>query len=59
MPRAVTLEELGNVALYFLSDLSTAVTGENHYVDCGFNKIGMPRQDVFVDIASSNGNGGE
>ena len=58
--RPVTLEELGNTALYFLSDMSSAVTGENHYVDCGFNFIGMPKKDVFDEIAhGSNGNGGE
>ena len=55
--RSVTLEELGNTALYFLSDLSSAVTGENHYVDCGFNVIGMPRQETFDEIAAMNGNG--
>lgn len=55
--RSVTLDEIGNTALYFLSDLSTAVTGENHYVDCGFNVIGMPQQEVFEEIASTNGNG--
>lgn len=54
--RPVTLEELGNTALYFLSDMSTAVTGENHYVDCGFNFIGMPKKDIFDEIAQ-NGNG--
>lgn len=53
--RPVTLEELGNTALYFLSDLSSAVTGENHYVDCGFNVMGMPRKDVFDSIASPAG----
>lgn len=57
--RPVTLDELGNTALYFLSDLSTAVTGENHYVDCGFNVIGMPRQETFDEIAKGNGTGGE
>ena len=57
--RPVTLEELGNTALYFLSDLSTAVTGENNYVDCGFNVIGMPRKETFDEIAHGNGNGGE
>jgi enoyl-[acyl-carrier protein] reductase I len=59
--RPVTLEELGNTALYFLSDLSSAVTGENHYVDCGFNVMGMPRKDTFDEIASTGGstNGGE
>lgn len=56
--RPVTLEELGNTALYFLSDLSTAVTGENHYVDCGFNVIGMPRKETMDAIVAS-GNGGE
>ena len=52
--RSVGLEELGNAGLYFLSELSSAVTGENHYVDCGFNVIGMPRKEVFDDIASGN-----
>tara|TARA_Y100000590_G_scaffold368972_1_gene429933 strand:+ start:299 stop:403 length:105 start_codon:yes stop_codon:yes gene_type:complete len=28
--------------LYLLSDLSSAVTGEIHYVDAGYNKVGMP-----------------
>lgn len=39
--RTVTLQELGGTALYFLSDLSGGVTGENHYVDAGFNAVGM------------------
>ena len=55
--RSVTLEELGNTGLYFLSDLSSAVTGENHYVDCGFNVIGMPRKEIFDEIAAGTGNG--
>ncbi len=53
--RSVNLEELGNAGLYFLSDLSSAVTGENHYVDCGFNVIGMPKKEVFDEIAAANG----
>ena len=43
LKRNVLLEELGNSALYLVSDLSTAITGEIHYVDCGFNIIGMPK----------------
>ena len=43
LKRNVSLEELGNTALYFVSDLSKSVTGEIHYVDCGFNIIGMPK----------------
>jgi enoyl-[acyl-carrier protein] reductase I len=57
LQRPVTLDELGNSALYLLSDLSSAVTGENHYVDCGYNVIGMPRKESFDEIASGNGNG--
>lgn len=35
--RTVTQEEVGKASLYFLSDLSSGVTGEIHYVDGGFN----------------------
>ena len=45
LKRNVSLEELGNTALYFVSDLSKSVTGEVHYVDCGFNIIGMPNSN--------------
>ena len=45
LKRNVELEEIGNTALYFVSDLSKAVTGEIHYVDCGFNIIGMPKSN--------------
>lgn len=41
--RAVELDELGGTGLYLLSDLGGAVTGETHYVDCGFNALGMPQ----------------
>jgi enoyl-[acyl-carrier protein] reductase I len=43
--RGVTLDELGGSALYLLSDLSTGVTGEIHYVDSGYNVISMPRPE--------------
>ena len=43
LKRNVNLNELGNSALYLVSDLSSAITGEIHYVDCGFNIIGMPK----------------
>lgn len=59
LKRAVALEELGNTALYFLSDLSSAVTGENHYVDCGYNFVGMPRKEVFDEIANGAASNGE
>ena len=43
LKRNVNLDELGNSALYLVSDLSSAITGEIHYVDCGFNIVGMPK----------------
>jgi enoyl-[acyl-carrier protein] reductase I len=41
--RGVSIEEIGNTALYLLSDLGTAVTGEIHFVDAGYNIVSMPR----------------
>ena len=37
----VTISEVGNSGMYLLSDLSTGVTGEVHYVDAGYNIMGM------------------
>ena len=51
--RSVELEELGGTALYLLSDLSGAVTGEIHYVDCGFNAVGMPMPDQLKGLFSN------
>ena len=44
LKRNTKLDEIGKSALYFVSDLSSAVTGEVHYVDCGYNIIGMPNK---------------
>jgi enoyl-[acyl-carrier protein] reductase I len=48
--RRVTLEEIGGAALYLLSDLSTAVTGEVHYVDSGYNIVSMPRPEALKTV---------
>ncbi|MGE0478831.1 MAG: enoyl-ACP reductase [Phycisphaerae bacterium] len=40
LARNITHEEVGKSGLYLLSDLSSGVTGEVHYVDCGYNAIG-------------------
>ena len=45
LKRGVTLDELGGAGLYLLSDLSTGVTGEVHFVDSGYNIIAMPQPD--------------
>lgn len=43
--RTVSIEDVGGSAVYLLSDLSRGVTGEIHYVDAGFNIVGMPRPE--------------
>ncbi len=45
--RNVTIDEVGGSGLYFLSDLSSGVTGEVHHVDSGYHTVGM----VAVDQA--------
>ena len=45
----VTIHDVGNSGMYLLSDLSLGVTGEIHYVDGGFNIMGMPAVDVNED----------
>jgi enoyl-[acyl-carrier protein] reductase I len=40
--RTPHLDEVGGSALYLLSGLSGAVTGEVHFVDCGYNVVAMP-----------------
>ena len=42
---SIELNHVGGAGLYLLSDLSARVTGEIHYVDAGYNVIGMPRTD--------------
>ena len=41
LARNVDQAEVGGAALYLASDLSSAVTGEIHYVDCGYNIMGL------------------
>jgi enoyl-[acyl-carrier protein] reductase I len=41
MRRNVTLEEIGNTALFLLSPMSTGITGEVVHVDCGYNIVGL------------------
>jgi enoyl-[acyl-carrier protein] reductase I len=37
--RNVTIDDVGNVAAFYFSDLSSAITGEITYVDCGFSTV--------------------
>ncbi len=44
--RNVTIEDVGGSGLYFLSDLSSGVTGEVHHVDAGYHVVGMKQEDA-------------
>lgn len=46
LKRPMTLEDIGGSALYLLSSLSNGVTGEIHYVDGGYNVMGMKKPET-------------
>ncbi|WP_029350024.1 enoyl-ACP reductase FabI [Bosea sp. 117] len=48
--RTVTIDEVGGSALYLLSELSSGVTGEVHFVDSGYNIISMPHPEALKTI---------
>jgi enoyl-[acyl-carrier protein] reductase I len=48
--RTVSIEEVGDTAVYLVSDLARGVTGEIHHVDAGYHVVGMKRPDA-PDIA--------
>ena len=41
LKRNIEGEEVGNTAVFLVSDLSSGITGENIYVDCGVNIVGV------------------
>lgn len=43
LKKNVTIDEVGNSGMYLLSDLSSGVSGEVHYVDAGYNIMGLGR----------------
>jgi enoyl-[acyl-carrier protein] reductase I len=57
--RGVTLDEIGGAALYLLSDLSTGVTGDIHFVDSGYNIITMPHPDALKHDAETESAAGD
>jgi len=52
--RNVTIQDVGNSALYLLSDLGAGVTGETHHVDAGYHVVGMKAVDS-PDIDATSG----
>lgn len=55
--RTPTLDEVGGSALYLLSDMGSGVTGEVHFVDCGYSTVAMPTLDALKKI-EEGGEGG-
>ncbi|SDD80520.1 enoyl-[acyl-carrier protein] reductase I [Paracoccus isoporae] len=56
--RNVTQDEVGNSALYLLSDLGSGVTGETHHVDAGYHLVGMKAVDApDIDVVSGRKEG--
>jgi enoyl-[acyl-carrier protein] reductase I len=49
LKRNVTIQDVGNSALYLLSDMGSGVSGEVHHVDAGYHTVGM----VAVDAAEA------
>lgn len=50
--RNVTIQEVGNCALYLLSDLGSGMTGENLHVDAGYHTVGMARVDTAAETGA-------
>jgi len=46
LKRNVTIEDVGGAGLYLCSALSSGVTGETHYVDAGYQVVGMKAEDA-------------
>jgi len=55
--RTVNIDELGQSALYLLSDMSSGVTGEIHYVDSGYHIISTPTLDELKQSEEARGDG--
>ena len=57
--RNVTLEDVGKTGVYFLSDMSSGVTGEIHHVDAGYHIVGMKHPDAPDITVGTDGRIGE
>ena len=50
LKKNVTIEDVGNSALYLLSHLSNGVTGETHHVDAGYHIVGIPSEPLPAEF---------
>jgi enoyl-[acyl-carrier protein] reductase I len=56
--RTPSLDEVGGSALYLLSGLAGAVTGEVHFVDCGYSTVAMPTLEALKEQEADAGAAG-
>jgi enoyl-[acyl-carrier protein] reductase I len=55
--RTVTINEVGDCALFLVSDLARGITGEVMHVDCGYHVVGMKAEDApDISTVKSAGN---
>ncbi len=54
LKKTIELPHVGGAALYLLSDLSAGVTGEIHYVDAGYNVMGMPATPELKALSAND-----
>ncbi|MFY9893922.1 MAG: enoyl-ACP reductase FabI [Xanthobacteraceae bacterium] len=57
--RNVSVEDVGEAAVYMLSDMSRSVTGEVHHVDAGYHIVGMKHPDAPDIAVGKNGDNGK
>jgi enoyl-[acyl-carrier protein] reductase I len=57
--RNVSVEDVGEAAVYLLSDMSRNVTGEVHHVDAGYHIVGMKHPDAPDIAVGKNGDNGK
>jgi len=57
--RNVSVEDVGEAAVYLLSDMSRSVTGEVHHVDAGYHIVGMKHPDAPDIAVGKNGDNGK
>jgi enoyl-[acyl-carrier protein] reductase I len=57
--RTVELDHIGGAALYLLCELSAGVTGEVHFVDAGYNVIGVPPASFLNSWNAAENDNGE
>ena len=57
--RNITIEEVGNVAAFLLSDLASGVTAEISYVDCGFSQTAGISYDSVEAVFGGQGSNGK